>query len=132
METKSQPEQFNLRALFDEQVEPLLKQIHSICSENGLPFFAAFSLACEEVEVAGKKSLSHNVSTSYFITKERAPMPMHLAYHIVKAPNYREVIVEMGMALMHNGASIAITLGGESGDSFPAATAEEAATATKH
>lgn len=83
---------FNNRAIYDEQIQPLLSKIHAIATEHGIPFISA---TCTKKSADG-----YGISMAVNLTgPETTPLEMAMAKRLMETNHSGEVLQLMSILL---------------------------------
>lgn len=75
---------FNKEKVTQEQIMPLIKQVHALCEGNDIPFIAVFSFGSEtKQDENSREQRFHMGGSCYLPEDDSAPTEMHLAYQMI-------------------------------------------------
>ena len=74
-------EEFNLEAVYDEQISPLMEKIIAICQKNHLPMLAVFAYGYHADD-----ETSETCQIAVMLWPERTPASMYAALEAVQNP----------------------------------------------
>jgi hypothetical protein len=68
-------ETFDLREVYDNEIKPLVQQIHDLCDQHNIPAIIYLVTSCDDE--------CYSAHGTVHLTKERTPGKMYFAYHIL-------------------------------------------------
>lgn len=75
---------FTKEKVMQEQIMPLIKQVHALCEENKIPFLAAFSFGYESKEYDKSREQRFHMGGSVCLhDDDSVPPEMDLAYKLI-------------------------------------------------
>lgn len=87
--SKKERESFELEAVYDEKVAPLMTQIIAICREHNMPMFASFAYKANADGV--------DFCTTMIVPPERPIEPFEQCLHAVKtSPGWFAITIQKG------------------------------------
>lgn len=80
----NQETNFAKEKVMQEQIMPLIRQVHSLCEQNKIPFLAAFSFGYESKEDANSREQRFHMGGSVALPDDDSvPPEMYLAYQMI-------------------------------------------------
>ena len=79
-----QQNDFNHEEWFDANVRPLVKQMHTLCEERGIPFIAAFAYGLDtSADDESRQQRFHMGGSCFLPGNDSVPPAMYLAHKLV-------------------------------------------------